>query len=444
VVLDLKPNQLSNFMSFLKYHQRLGDYIPIPDCTIFNYDLIYFLNEDGPFLWENSMGGYISPDLGGKIVEIDWNLLKKDLLEQKPGILIIPECLVNNYHKQCKLKIENDIKELGYYDDRLIVYLQKEQNFYYGEIHDKPDWFYEDELDYKNICYHSIGYNTPPKEEDETRFKNFRFCKQGFMCESFHKLYSIKDTSPDELWEQRLKTNFEPGKLIWYGNLYTSIRNNVTGAIKDSIKVHYKNVVYGNESLTDLVLGEKGIGISMDGLVFNTIRDAEFGVVGLPSIKVTRANNYLIEHNNVDMFGCRQIIQVQDNIFTNADDELIKKQVEEGYERYFELDHNDYGKTMKNIRYHFFIILLQKFNNIEFFVFDILFGDKIKDFVDNLDIKVDYSIFEKACNVDPSTYNKGDVCLLPYMENLLTKFREYFKLCYIEWYKTLNNKNDSI
>ena len=99
---------------------------------------------------------------------------------------------------------------------------------------------------------------------------------------------------------------------------------------------------------------------------------------------------------------------------------------------------------MRNIRYHFFIILLQKFNNIEFFVFDILFGEKIKDFIDNLDIKVDYKIFEKACNIDPSTYNKGDVCKLDYMQNLLTKFRDYLKLCYNEWYKTLNNENDKI
>ena len=431
-------------MSFLQYHQRLGDYIPVPDCTIFNYDLIYFLNEDGPFLWENSMGGYIPPELGGKVVDIDWELLKKDLTELKPGMLIIPECLVNNYNKHCKEKVENDIKELGYYDERLIVYLQKEQNFYYKEIHDKPDWFYTDELDYNNICYHSIGYCTPYKEKDKKRFKNFKFCKQGFMCESFFKLYSLINTTPDELWDQRLKTKYIPGKLVWYGNLHTSIRNNVTGALTESKKINVKEVTYGNESLTDLVLGEKGIGISMDGLVFNTIRDAEFGVIGLPSIKVTRADDYLIKQNNVDMFGNRQIIQVQNDIFTNADNELIVKQVEFGYQKYFDEDHKDYDKTMRNIRYHFFIILLQKFNNIEFFVFDILFGEKIKDFIDNLNIKVDYKIFEKACNIDPSTYNKGDVCKLDYMQNLLTKFRDYFKLCYNEWYKTLNNENDKI
>ena len=437
VVLDLKVNQLSKNMLFTQIHPRVEMY-PQPDCTIFNYDIITYFTESGPFIYDFHGGGYIAPDLGGKISDINWGDFLSNLKSVNPKILLIPECYVNGYHNQSKKFFETKVRDLGYFDDRLIVTLQKEQNFYYKEICDKPDWFYSSPLSYKNICYHSIGYNTPTEKEDREKFEKFIFCKQGFLCETFRKLYYLKDQTLDSIVEKIQKTNFTPGKLTFYGSIYTSIRDSVIQAINDSKILSFDFIEYGDESLLDKVTGRNGIGISMDGLVFNTIRDAEFGVCGLPSIKVTRADDYLIEKNNIDMFKCRDVIQIQPNIFTNFDKESVKQKLEEGYTKYMDVGIKDFDRLRKNIRYHFFIILLQKFNNVEFFFFDILMGEKIKEFIDDLDMEVNLNVFEIAADPHNINNNKVEEMQTDYIKELLTKFRQFFKSNYNEWYNSLN------
>ena len=429
-------------MPFVKYHARLGDHKPAPDCTIFNYDMIVFLCEDGPVIYEFNIGGYIPPSLGGNFNKIDWFFLKDELKKYKPAVLIIPECLVNNYHPDEKVFVERDLKELGYYGDRLIVYLQKEQNFYYKEIHDTPDWFYTDEQNYTNIVYHSIGYNIPTDPDDESRFRQFRFCKQGFLCETFRKLYYLRHTTPLKLIEDRKKANIEPGKLIWYGNLSTSIRNNVKLAIDNSLKLKFVDVHYGDENLSDLVLGKNGIGLSMDGLVFNTIRDSEFGLNALPSIKVTRADDYLIQHNNIDMFGNRDLVQVQPDIFTNFDVMKTVKVLEEGYEKYMDTEFHNYDKVLRNVRFQYFITLLQKFNNIHFFIYDMLFGHRLEEFITTLPLDVKFDIFATCANPEHLATNNKEKMATNFITSLLNYFDQNFKVYYNEWYNSLNIKND--
>ena len=116
-------------MPFVKYHPRLEEHKLNPDCTIFNYDMIVFLCEEGPVVYEFNIGGYIPPELGGNFNKIDWFFLKNELKKYKPAVLIIPECLVNNYHPDEKVFVEKDMYELGYHGDKLIVYLKKNKIF---------------------------------------------------------------------------------------------------------------------------------------------------------------------------------------------------------------------------------------------------------------------------------------------------------------------------
>lgn len=428
-------------MPFVKYHPRLGEHKPNPDCTIFNYDIIVFLCEDGPVVYEFNIGGYISPSLGGNFTKLDWFFFKNELNEYKPYKIIIPECLVNGYYPDEKIFVEKDLRELGYYGDRLIVYIQKEQNFYYKEIHDTPDWFYTDEREYRNIVYHSIGYNTPTEPLDEDRFKNFNFCKQGFLCETFRKLFYLRHTTPLKLIEDRKKAKIDSGKLIWYGNLSTSIRNNVISAINKSEKLQYVDVHYGDENLSDLVLGRNGIGLSMDGLVFNTIRDSEFALNALPSIKVTRADDHLIYENNIDMFGNRDLVQVQPDIFNNFDIDGTVKTIEEGYEKYMDVDFHNYEKVLRNVRYQYFITLLQKFNNINLFIYDILFGYNLDEFITTLPLDVKFDIFETCANPDNIDRGAKEKLVNNFITSLLNYFDQNFKARYREWYNGLNIKN---
>jgi hypothetical protein len=422
-------------------HERLG-YIPNPDCTIFNYDLIILLTDNGPLLYLYSMGGYIGPELGGQIERFDFNELLKCIDEQKPHTLIIPEAYVNNSYPNFKKFFEGPIKERGFYGNKLLVYNQKEQNFYYKEIHTDPDWFWNERENYNsNVIYHSIGFPTPVEEPDHSYFKQLRFCKQGFACESFRKLYYLKDVLPSDMFEQRMKLNLKNNRLIFYGSTTTSIRGFVKSSLQDS-KLDFITCKYGNENLFDVICNDnKGIGISMDGLVFNTIRDAEFGVYGLPSIKVTRVDDFLLKENNLSMFDTRSIIQIQRDVFEHADHNEIRKHIEEGYEKYMEGMFNDESKFYKTIRYHFFIVLLQKFNNIELFIFDILFGDKIKDFIEQLPMNVDFSIFDHAARPQYIESNNFDEMKVDYINQLINEFSKYFYKLYGDW---INNNNDNV
>lgn len=422
-------------------HERLG-YNPNPDCTIFNYDMIVLLTDKEPILYLFSMGGYIEPDLGGRIEEFDEDELIKTLETHNVKSIIIPEAFVNGYFPHKKKFFETRVKEMGFYGDKLKVYIQKEQNFYYKEIHTDPDWFWVDrELYNSNIVYHSIGYPTPVKEPDRSFFKQFSFCKQGFACESFHKLYYLKDLTPSQMFENRLNLNLKNNNLIFYGNMGTSIRSTVKQALHDS-KLKFKFVKYGNENLFNLICNEnKGIGISMDGLVFNTIRDAEFGIYGLPSIKVTRADEFLIDKNNITMFNTRSVVGVQQNIFENADKKLIKQQIEKGYDNYMDGDFNNEEKFLKTIKYHFFIILLQKFANIELFIFEILFGDKLGKFIDELNMDIDYALFNTVAKPEYIRHNNLDEMRVDFVKELINKLGDYFHKEYSKW---ININNDNV
>tara|TARA_R100000322_G_scaffold164480_1_gene128943 strand:+ start:183 stop:1472 length:1290 start_codon:yes stop_codon:yes gene_type:complete len=427
--------------SVFSRHPRLGEG-PNPDCTIFNYDLIVLLTDKEPILYLFSMGGYIEPFLGGRIEEFDEDELIKALETHNVKSIILPEAFVNGYFPHKKKFFETRVKEMGFYGNKLKIYNQKEQNFYYKEIHTDPDWFWIDrELYNSNIVYHSIGYPTPPTEPDKSFFKQFSFCKQGFACESFFKLYYLKDLNKADMFQQRFELGLKSDDLIFYGNMGTSIRDTVKQSLENS-KLKFKYVKYGNENLFDLICTQnKGIGISMDGLVFNTIRDAEFGIYGLPSIKVTRADDFLIEQNNITMFNTRSVTQVQPDLFENANNKLIKQQIEDGYDEYMSNDFNNEDKFYKTIKYHFFIILLQKFANVELFIFDILFGDKLKDFIDELDMEADYSIFETVAKPQYIKHNDIGNMRIDFVNEVISKLGDYFHKEYSKW---INIDNDNV
>lgn len=424
-------------MEFLQYHPGLT-YKPNPTCTIFNYDLYIFLLKDGPMLFDCSMGGYIDPKVGGHFNPPHWEDYISSLKELSPISIIIPECVVNGFYPDIKTMYETTIKDLGYSGDRLITYIQKEQKYYYHDINDSPDWFYKDPADYTNIIYHSIGYSTPSLEEDKDRFKQFKFCKQGFLCESFKKLYHLKDLTINEIFEKRLHNNYEYGKFVWYGNPGTSIREIIFKSLEDT-DLFIEQAHYGEENLLDWVLSKNGIGLSIDGLVYNTIRDTELGMYGVPSFKITEADDYVAEQNNLDMFGSRSLLQIPIDDLNNYKLSAIAKSIKTRYEHYMDHEIFNYEKMYKQIRYHFFITLLQKYHNIEFYVYDILFGDKFKDFIDNLDIDVDLSILGTCAAPDVIDLNK--TVSSDYIDNFHDKFVQHFKTLYSEWVK-LNNTDD--
>lgn len=400
------------------------------DCTIFNYDIVVLLTSSGPYLFECSIGGYIPPAQGGRINNINFDKLKQLIIDLKPKKIIIPEAYVNNYYPEFK----KFIYSLDFPLDKFIVFIQKEQNFYYKEIHDVVDWFYEYD-NIPNITYHSIGHNVPKEDENFKRFKEFNFCKQGFLCETFSKLYNLKDTTFDKEWEKRNKREINPYNLIFYGNLHTSIRPTIFEVLNDSKTLSLKDVHYGDESLTNLVLDHKGILVSMDGLVYNTIRDVEAGINVTPSIKITRANDYVIEKNNVTMFGTRKLCKIEPRFFeVKIDKKETELLIRQSIDEYMENEFTDYNKSKRQAKYHFFITLLQKFYNVEFFIFDILFNEKLQEFLDNIPLDINFEILGKCADADAlASYNK-DILFNDFVLNVYDIFNQKFKELYLDWY----------
>jgi len=91
-------------MSFVKFHPRIEGQNFSPDCTIFNYDTIYFLCDEGPIVYDHTMGGYIQPRLGGRVKFPDKFYFLEALKEYKPKKIIIPECYLNGY---CAIILQN-------------------------------------------------------------------------------------------------------------------------------------------------------------------------------------------------------------------------------------------------------------------------------------------------------------------------------------------------
>ena len=425
-------------MGFLKYHPRLGD-LQGPDCTIFNYDTVYLLCKEGPVVYEHNIGGYIAPQLGGRIRDIDWYYFLKTIEELKPKLIILPECYVNGNYPDFKAKIENEVRQLGYDEDKIWVYIQKEQNFYHGEIHVEPEWQYTDEVNYNNIIYHTIGHNVPATDKEiYSKFQGYKFCKQGFLCESFHKLYALRHSTPELQFEKRLQANIKPGEFIFYGNQSTSNRPLIFEAIQQSKKLNATIITYGNEDLTDLVLANQGIGLSCDGLVFSTIRDTEFGVNATPSIKITRACSDLLNKNNIHMFGSRYWKQVPNTLIPSHEVKTtFIKILEEAYEEYMDCVFKDRKKALRQVRYQFFMTLLQKFYNIELFLFDILFGEDLEEFIDTVPLTVDYSVFKKAAKPHYLQNNIRQKMCTGYINQLLKFFDKRFKSKYNKFYRDI-------
>ena len=425
-------------MGFLRYHPRLGG-LSGPDCTIFNYDTVYLLCEEGPVVYEHSIGGYIAPHLGGRVRDIDWYYFLKEIEELKPKIIVLPECYVNGNYPDFKAKVENEIKQLGYDEDQIWVYIQKEQNFYHGEIHVEPEWQYTDDVYYSNIIYHTIGHNVPATDQEiYAKFQSYKFCKQGFLCESFNKLYALRHSTPELQFEKRLQANIKLGELIFYGNQSTSNRPLIFEAIAHSKKLNAKHITYANEDLTDLVLANQGIGLSCDGLVFSTIRDTEFGIHATPSIKITRASHDLSDRNNIHMFRSRYWKQVPNTLVPSEETKLtFIKILEEAYEEYMDCVFKDRKKALRQIKYQFFITILQKFYNIELFLFDILFGDDLEEFIDTMPLNVDYSVFKKAAKPQYLQNNDRKKMCTGYIDQLLKLFDNRFKSRYDRFYRDI-------
>ena len=425
-------------MGFVKYHDRIKDYNFSPDCTIFNYDTTYFLCKDGPLVYDHGIGGYIEPRLGGNLNQPDWFYFKKTIEEQKPYKIIIPEAFVNGYYPDIKNFFETEIFQMGYggkgNEDKLMVYIQKEQNFFHEEIVAAADWFYQEENieKYPNMVYHSLGHNVPSENPYFDVFKKYTFCKQGFANESFGKLYALRNSTPLNEIEKRKTANFEPGKIVFYGNLATANRPTLQRAANLTKKINLEIITYGEENLNDAILGNRGVGASFDGLVFATIRDNEFGINCTPSIKYTRASNFIKINNNIDMFGTR-FLKTLPGKLSAADDELepYVKALEEGYEEYMDIGIHNYEKDLKLNRFSFFITLLQKFYNIELFVYDILFGCDLEEFIEHrLPLKVDFSVFNEAAKPEFIIRNDKKSMTTEYIKELGHHFDERFKAQY--------------
>jgi len=429
-------------MGFVKYHPRIGD-DHSPDCTIFNYDTVYLICKDGPVVYEHKMGGYIPPNLGGRIHEIDWYYFFKEIERLKPKQIVLPECYVNGSYPHFRAKVEQDLRERGYDHRNIIVYYQKEENFYHGEIFVEPEWMYTNDIHYDRMVYHSIGHAVPEEDEEcYPTFADFRFCKQGFMCESFHKLYALRHSTPEMQVEKRkkYKKNLKSGKFVFYGGCSTSNRPLVFEAINKSRKLSWEEIRYENEDLTQLILDRKGIGISLDGLVFNTIRDTEFSVNGVPSIKITRAPSNLIEKNNLNLFRTRYWKQIPYTLVPNDKQRVqIRKNIEQAYEEYMDLVYDNDKRTLKMIRFQFFINILQKFHNIELFLYDMLFGEDLEEFIEKVSLIPDFSIFKQAASPELIAKGAKGEMYVDYIQEVVNLFDKKFKLRYDEYYKSLNN-----
>jgi len=430
-------------MSFVKFHPRIEGQNFSPDCTIFNYDTIYFLCDEGPIVYDHTMGGYIQPRLGGRVKFPDKFYFLEALKELKPKKIIIPECYLNGYCPDTKAFFENEVFQAGYGKDQLLVYIQKEQNFYFGEIAGEPEWFYRDHLDDPNkrynMIYHTTGHNIPSSDKETyDRYSGFRYCQQGFAYETFSKLYHLRNSTPLMEAEKRIKnkSNLIPGKCLFYGNMHTANRPTLKDAFSLSKKLHFEEVKFGDENLNDLYASHRGIGVSMDGLVYATIRDGEYGINCTPSFKVSRANKEIIQKNNLDMFGSRFISPLPEPLSAHGDD-LIPyiKALEEAYEKYMDEDtecgYDDIKKALECSRYHYFIALLQKFHNIQFFCYDILFGEDMYDFFKTyLPLDVDFSIFKEAAKPDYILVNDKESMKVDYIKEFITRFDERFKAKY--------------
>jgi len=427
-------------MEFLQYNPTLN-HKPNPSCTIFNYDIYVLLCKDGPVLFDCSIGGYIDPNYGGTFNPPNWDIYVEAIKELKPLKLIIPECVVNNYYPEVKQLYETTIKDLGYNSDKLLVFIQKEQKYYYNRPEDVSDWFFKQPIKYKNMVYHSIGYNEPKSEPDKSLYKGFTLCKQGFLCESFRKLYFLKDLTIDKIYDHRKQTNYEYGKFVWYGNPGTRIREVVFKSLHDTdlyIEQHH----YGDENLLDWVLNRNGIGLSIDGLVYHTIRDTELSMYGVPNIKITSADNNIITGNNLDLFGSRSVLHVDDTDIDEYNLPTIYKQIKNKYDEYMSTDLYSYDATLKQIRYQFFITLLQKYHSIEFFVYDILFNEHMQEFIDTLDMDVDLSIFSMIAS--PEVLDTNMNIQTEFLDMLHNRFTSHFKQLYNNWVSLNTNNGQDI
>ena len=75
---------------------------------------------------------------------------------------------------------------------------------------------------------------------------------------------------------------------------------------------------------------KKGIGISLDGLVFSTIRDSEFSVNGVPSVKITRAPDNIVQNNNLHLWRTRYWKQIPYSLApTDEERKQTKKAMED-------------------------------------------------------------------------------------------------------------------
>ena len=175
-------------------------------------------------------------------------------------------------------------------------------------------------------------------------------------------------------------------------------------------------------------------------MVFNTIRDTEFSVNGVPSIKITRAPSNLIEKNNLNLFRTRYWKQIPYTLVPNDKQRVqIRKNIEEAYEEYMDLVYDNDKRTLKMIRFQFFINILQKFHNIELFLYDMLFGEDLEEFIEKVSLIPDFSIFKQAASPELIAKGAKGEMYVDYIQEVVNLFDKKFKLRYDEYYKSLNN-----
>ena len=81
--------------------------------------------------------------------------------------------------------------------------------------------------------------------------------------------------------------------------------------------------------------------------------------------------------------------------------------------------------------------LLQKFYNIELFLFDILFGEDLEEFIDTVPLTVDYSVFKKAAKPHYLQNNIRQKMCTGYINQLLKFFDKRFKSKYNKFYRDI-------
>jgi len=99
-----------------------------------------------------------------------------------------------------------------------------------------------------------------------------------------------------------------------------------------------------------------------------------------------------------------------------------------------ENEFKDYNKSKRQAKYHFFITLLQKFYNVDFFIFYILFNEKLQEFLDNIPLDINFDILGKCADADAlASYNR-DILFNDFVLNVYDIFNEKFKELYFDWY----------